>query len=397
MRIGMILDSEINDDIRVTNEINILIQSGHEIILLCKGKYPNPKIERKKGLIIFRVFLPKKVYGAFTILSQVFPIHYLFWYLQFYKIAKKHSLDAIHAHDMYMFRVANKVAERLKKPLILDLHENYPATVKSYVWTKKWYVKFFYRVDYWSEVELGILSSSHRVIVLSDDFKKELLTKYSSLESKKFIRYTNVPDIRFFESLKIESNIFDKGNSFLIFYFGVMAERRGIYTLMDAVEKLSEDFPRVKLLLIGPVDNAEKSVFLKAQKKLKESGKLIYYPWKNISLLPTYINFSDVCVSPLIKNAQHESGVANKIFQYMYFKRPIVVSDCKPQIEIIIKNNCGTVFESGNSADLARKLSAYIKETNLIEEHGLNGFKAVVSRYNTETEGRNLLEMYNDL
>ena len=32
-----------------------------------------------------------------------------------------------------------------------------------------------------------------------------------------------------------------------------------------------------------------------------------------------------------IKNEQHESGVANKIFQYMWAGKPLIVSNCLPQ------------------------------------------------------------------
>ncbi|MDZ7764217.1 MAG: hypothetical protein U5K00_07280 [Melioribacteraceae bacterium] len=40
----------------------------------------------------------------------------------------------------------------------------------------------------------------------------------------------------------------------LLFYFGVIAKRRGIFTLFDAMNKLVDNYPQIKLLLIGPVD-----------------------------------------------------------------------------------------------------------------------------------------------
>lgn len=397
MRIGMILDNEINDDIRVQNEINILVHSGHEVILLCKGKHSNHRIERRENLVIYRVFLPKKIYGVFTVLSQIIPFHFLFWYYNFNKIAKKYSLDVIHAHDMYMFKVAKKIAVKFKLSLILDLHENFPATIKSYGWTKKWYARLFYNVSKWEEDEFQILSLSDRVIVLSDDFKKELLSKYPSLNNEKFIRYSNVPDISFFDSLEIKKNILNKGDDFFIFYFGIIAERRGIYTLMEAVEKIAEKHRQVKLLLIGPVDNAEKKKFQKASEKLEQSANLIYYPWKDISLLPSYIDIADVCISPLVKNEQHESGVANKIFQYMYYQKPIIVSDCRPQAHIAIEDNCGLIFDSGNADSLIDQICKFIENPELINDMGIKGKEAVVSKYNVQIEGKNIIDMYVNL
>lgn len=397
MRIGMILDNEINDDIRVKNEISILTKYGWEVVLLCKGKKNYPKTEYHDRLFVHRLFIPKKIYGALTILSQSIPLLNLYWYYHFNKIAKKYNIDAIHAHDMYMYNPARKVANGIKKPFILDLHENYPETVKYYEWTKKWYSKIFYDVFFWSRKEAQILGSADKIIVLSDQYKKELLTKFPQLKSENMVRYSNVPDIAYFDSMKLDDSISKKEGEFIIFYFGVIAKRRGIFTLLEAVKSLSKEFNQIKLLLIGPIDKAEKDEFNEVMQQSEIKDFLIYFPWKDIHLLPSYIAISDVCVSPLVKNKQHESGVANKIFQYMYFRKPQVVSDCRPQQEIILENTCGTVFESGNSEDLAEKLKQYIKQPNLVEEFGTNGYNAVVSKYNTKTEGENLFAIYNDL
>ena len=397
MRIGMILDNEINDDIRVQNEINILIQSGHEIVLLCKGKYSNPKIERRNNLIIFRVFLPKKIYGAMIILSQRLPIFNYFWYYNFYKIIKKHQVDAIHAHDMYMFWPAKKISQKFKKFLVLDLHENYAEAIKTYEWTKKWYSRILYDVRKWKSIEQNILSSTDKVIVLSDKFKKDLTDKYTSLNSINIFRYSNVPDLNVFDSFNIDMSILNKGNSFVVFYFGGIARRRGVFTLMEAIKKISNRYNNVKLLLIGPVDKAERIDFYKSINNLELNDNLIYYPWKDISLLPSYISISDVCVSPLVKNDQHESGVANKIFQYMYFKRPLVVSNCKPQADIVIESKCGNVFESENTDDLVEKIIFFIEKPNLIKDFGENGHRSIVASYNTRVEGVNLVNLYREL
>jgi glycosyltransferase involved in cell wall biosynthesis len=166
---------------------------------------------------------------------------------------------------------------------------------------------------------------------------------------------------------------------------------------LEAIKKLSENYNNIKLLLIGPVDSAEKDDFDEAVERLDLREGLIYFPWKDISQLPSYISISDVCVSPLVKNDQHESGVANKIFQYMYFKRPLVVSNCKPQADIVTENKCGVVFESENVNQLADKISLFLKNPALINEFGENGYKAILESYNTKMEGENLASLYKGL
>ena len=90
-----------------------------------------------------------------------------------------------------------------------------------------------------------------------------------------------------------------------------------------------------------------------------------------------------MCLSPIIKNEQHESGVANKIFQYMLFEKPIIVSNCQPQVEIVKRHRCGLDFRSGDSNDLATKIESLINNPKLAAEMGKNGKNAVLSTYNT--------------
>ena len=69
-----------------------------------------------------------------------------------------------------------------------------------------------------------------------------------------------------------------------------------------------------------------------------------HIPWIDLSELPSYLNSIDICVCPLIKNAQHESGIANKIFQYLFGAKAIIASDCLPQQQLIESFNCGLVY-----------------------------------------------------
>ena len=95
-----------------------------------------------------------------------------------------------------------------------------------------------------------------------------------------------------------------------------------------------------------------------------------------------------------MKNEQHESGIANKVFQYMLFERPAVVSNCIPQQKIIEEENCGLVYESNNEKDLAKKIIQLYENPNLCKQMGKNGKKAVLEKYNWENTSKNLIELY---
>lgn len=84
-----------------------------------------------------------------------------YWSKQTAAFAKKHKAELIHAHDLYMLPSCVKAKQELKIPLIIDLHEHYPAAFKSYSWTKQFPHRFFVRNDYWNYAEKEFL---HRAL-----------------------------------------------------------------------------------------------------------------------------------------------------------------------------------------------------------------------------------------
>ena len=191
--------------------------------------------------------------------------------------------------------------------------------------------------------------------------------------------------------------IFPQQHRFVLFYFGGISERRGIYTCFEAIKILYNDIPSIHLLLIGPVDGHEQSTFNKFMDDPILKERITHYQWKDISEFPSYTTASNICLSPIFRNEQHESGVANKVFQYMLFGKPLIVSDCAPQVEIVETENCGLVFKSNDALDLAAKIEFLYNHPQESIGMGMNGKKAVVEKYNLEKCGEKLKELYANL
>ena len=130
------------------------------------------------------------------------------------------------------------------------------------------------------------------------------------------------------------------------FYFGVVAERRGIFDTLEVFERVLLNEQNVLLRIIGPVDNADKDRFHRFIAKDSLKNNIEYSEWIHIQDLLTELNRVDVCLAPFYVNKQHNSGVANKIFQYMYAEKPLIVSNCTPQAKLINDANCGLVYKS---------------------------------------------------
>ncbi len=397
MNIGMILDNEFTGDNRVENEAAALQKAGFQVFVLCLNYGNKPETEEVNGVKIIRIPLSKKIKDKLRFLNNtILDVYSLFWANKIKTFAKAYNINVLHAHDLYMAKSVIIANKKLNLKTVLDLHENYPATLVSYSWSKTLPGKILVSQKHWYNLEKKYLPKFSKIILLSDEFKTDLSKKYPLLKNR-FHVYQNYPNIEKLLNFEIDKNIIEKNNDFIIFYFGAIAERRGIFTLLKALKILIKKHNNIKVLLIGPVDNADKSklnTFLNDNTLKKH---IIQYNWKDIKYLPSYIFISDVCVSPLVKNPQHESGIANKVFQYMLFEKPLIVSNCKPQQKVVEEEKCGLVFNSEDEKDLAQKIEILYNNEKLRIEMGENGKRAVLEKYNLKSSSKRLIEMYEEI
>jgi len=392
-RIGVILDAEFTIDIRVLNEVNYLKSAGYEIHILCPAFDGQALREEFQGVTIHRFRLSRTLKNKLFGLMNTVPFYEWLWIREIRKFVQVVSPDYLHAHDLFMSKSAYKGGSGII-PVVLDLHENFPAAVQAFVWSTRFPHRLLSRPADWRRKEHEYLSYASRIIVLKNSFKESLTRLYPDLNPANLYEYPNVPDLEQMRNFAIKADIFPKDGRFVLFYFGGIGARRGIFTCFEAIKILSGQIPSVHLLLIGPVDGHEQAIFREylTDPVLKE--KVTHYEWKELSDFPSYTLASDVCLSPIIKDDQHESGVANKVFQYMLFARPLIVSDCAPQIEIVEGNRCGLVFQNRNAADLAEKISILYHNPELRAEMGERGKQAVLEKYNLEICGKQLELLY---
>ena len=161
--------------------------------------------------------------------------------------------------------------------------------------------------------------------------------------------------------------------------------------MLEGFNKLKKEIKNIELLIIGPVDKKDKDKFYSIVNK---STDVIHYEWKDMSEFPSFVSYSDICVSPLEKNPHHESGVANKVYQYMLFGKPVLVSNCKPQSELIESTESGLVFEHDSVTDFVDKSKTLLSNPEMCVKMGENGKKAIISNYNMENYSQKLLEIY---
>jgi glycosyltransferase involved in cell wall biosynthesis len=394
LRCGIVVDNDLNNDIRVLREIEILRRQQYAIFALCFG-FRRSYNNAPKQISVTRIRIQGKLKDTLFFLLNTIPVYEWLWAGRISKFIKSNKIEILHVHDLYMAKAAHRGIEKSGKniPLILDLHENYPFTVRTYNWTKGFLRSMISKPEAWGKKEKEYLGYATRIIVLSDDFKVSLLSRYPELSDNLFTVLPNVPDL--LQTSNNNNGVIELPFSQkypVIFYYGVIAERRGVFDALEVFINLVKENHKVNFLLIGPVDKMDKDRFMSFVNMELLSGRIHYIPWINSTDLPGYLNTIDICIAPFHKNPQHESGVANKIYEYMLGSKPLVVSNCLPQQNLIEKHKCGLVFET--RSELSKQLIKLINDSDLRDELGKNGLAAVQNYYNTGNVEKNLISLY---
>ena len=357
--------------------------AGHEVLAVCYNYGPGQGIDIA-GVNVSRIDINKRYRDKLLPLVHRWPIFNNLWKSELLKRIASFQPDFMLAHDLYMSLPARQAIEASGRSieLVLDLHENFPVAVQGYNWTQGKWKKWLTKPEQWQAVEHKYLAAANKIIVLHTSFKQDLLKKYPDLEGR-FHIMPNVSDVTKLDNYGVFRQLVKSTLAHpVMFYFGVVARRRGIFDSLEAFKKVVAQDVDLNYLIIGPVDKSDKETFDRWMQDAAIKHRIQYIPWIGIEDLPSYLDYVDFCIAPFEVNAQHESGVANKIFQYMYGAKAILASNCRPQAEIIRNYDCGVVYE--HDEDLVAGMITLATDTEKTVEMGHNGKEALLQHFHVE-------------
>lgn len=395
MKIGMILDEEFPPDPRVENEAIALINAGHNVFLFCL-RYNNSQASSENiHKIQVKRYLSTQFIYKLSALAYTIPFYKMMLKSKIKHFLQENKIDAIHIHDLRIADAVFSANQKLKLPTILDLHENRPEIMKFYPHLTKFPGKFLISPQKWKKNEEKFIKKADKVIVVTKESKKEII-KRVQINADKIIDVPNTVRKDFFTKHSIFPDILDRyANHFVLLYIGDTGLRRGLQTAIKSLVFLSDKIPNIKLVVVGK--NSTDTILKQLAKDLKVEKYVDFLGWKDPKYFSSYILSSAICISPLHRNLHHDTTYANKIFQYMSFGKPLLVSDATAQENLTENCKSGLVHKAEDVNDFADKTIQLYRNEALRTKFGENGKDFVRNKFSWEQTSKKLIHLYDNL
>ena len=175
-----------------------------------------------------------------------------------------------------------------------------------------------------------------------------------------------------------------ENKTLLLFWCGVLVERRGCMHVVEALKKLhgKTDTSDLALVVIGDLSY-----------KLPSDIGYTYYPAGHIHderLLSCYYNAADFLVS-----ANWEDNFPNQVLESMACGTPVIGCNSAGVPEMLAPHGTGLLFEQKNTDDLAQKIAWMITHPAERKEMGRRAIELTEKEYTREACARRYIEFYN--
>lgn len=389
----MVLDDGFPPDPRVENESLCLLNAGYEVCLIVlSAPRKSTSHQINPELQIVYADLPKWIAKKLSALAYTLPIYHIWLGRKIRRFIEDFQIDFIHVHDLRIARAAFQANRTSQLPIVLDLHENRPEIMKHYAHVNTFFGRLLINTKTWARFEGNYIREADRSVVVTNEAKDHYV-KQLQLEPAKIHVVPNTIDESFMQAA-FQVNPPKSKTTFI--YIGDTSARRGLMDVVKAFHFIPREmWPQIEVKVLGTSSFHEKLSNAVTNSGLENTIKLL--GWKAYSEIHEELRSSHVGICPLHRNIHHDTTYANKLFQYMAYGLPLLVSDCGSQANLTTMNNCGKVHVAQDPKGIANAMIWFAQNPDELHIMGRNGFNVVREKYAIGGVESALINLYQSL
>jgi len=233
-------------------------------------------------------------------------------------------------------------------------------------------------------IEDKIYSASDKIIVISEDFKKNIMAK-GVPEDKIVVVYNWVDQNAVVDIPRAENKLFDMygldRDKFYVTYNGNIGLTQNMDMLMAVAEELQEDNPGIEFVLVGNGAYYEEVKRMVSDRGLTNVHLLPFQLYEDISYVFSLGDASLVISKPGVG----ANSVPSKTWSIMSASRPVLANFDENELKTILENNeCGIFTKAGDKEAFKQSILMLYNDRELCKKYGANGRKFVMANLTRE-------------
>jgi len=180
----------------------------------------------------------------------------------------------------------------------------------------------------------------------------------------------------------------------ILLHQGVFSAKRGAYQLLEAVEQLIPEHPKLRCVILGRYVSADEQHFRDTIRRKGLEDHVLLIPEVPFERVPSFIACARVGLilfQPGIRN--HVLAMPHKLFDYMREGCPVVAPDFAVEVaKIVSESACGLLVDVTRPEAIAEAIDRLLRDPELAKTLGRNGRRAVENRYNWGYDEKVLLD-----
>ncbi|MCA1834516.1 MAG: glycosyltransferase family 4 protein [Actinobacteria bacterium] len=370
-------------DTRPRRHAEALSEAGYDVDVLCARDAGEPATEVHRGVTIHRLPSQRKRGGK---------ARYVFEYVSFIVLALL-AVARMHLRKRYalvwIFSVPNSVVfaglvpRLMGAPVVLDVRDPMPEFFESRfgIGEGSPWIRLLLRDE-----KISCRFASH-VATVHETLRETLLR--TGVKPERTSVVMNAPDLTHLAQAAAWREQRDPADRTLL-YAGTVAARYGIANAIEAVARLQEEIPGIRLRIVGDGDHVRGLIPL--ARKLRVSDRVQFDGPVPFTEIPGVIASSWAGVQPHRLDPLMAFSLSTKIIEWCALGLPVVVSGT-PAVREYFDETEVWLIEPGSVDDLCERLRAIHKEPDAAIAKANRAREAVLERFDWSREKDRLLSL----
>jgi glycosyltransferase involved in cell wall biosynthesis len=354
VQIAMIAQTCYEFDTRVKRAAEALTESGHSVDIFAVSHKGVSECRNNRLLHIRRLRMGRQ---RTSTVRYAFEYGVFFaWVLSLVSLLNaRRRYDVVYVHNMPNFLVfAGLLPKIAGAKIVLDVHDPAAELLASIRGAQlpSWLKRLT------SVEERVSLSFSDAVITVSEPMRWRLAT----VSKKPVTVVMNLPDPAFGASLEASRAERDPG---VLAYNGTIAYRNGLDLVVRAISVLADEFPLLRLRLIGDGPALESVVRL--AEELGVADRLEFRDFVPNDQIPSLVSNAAAGISPQREDIFGSLVFSMKVAEHIALGLPVICSGIATMRHYFSDDEV-LFFDPGNAADLARAISELLTNPESAQE-----------------------------